>query len=474
MDSKIKKNYLLNTINQVLLLIVPLITTPYLSRVLEPDGIGVFSYRSSITAYFVLFANLGISCYGQRAISYCQEDKKRRSITFWETTVLKAFSSCIALFIYVVMASKSDSKILYYIMSLNIISNLFDISWLYQGIEDFKSIAIRNLFFKILNVICIFIFVKEKNDLYTYTFISYGGMALNSLSLWFGLNKYLSFVPLNQLHPLKKLPVVLSLFAPTIAIEIYTVLDKTMIGWITKDAFQSGYYEQALKITRTALAVVTSMGAVMMSRIGHYHASKEESKLNSALLESYNFVWFLSIPICFGLMAVSNNIVPWFFGEEYGEVSLLMKVLAPLVVFIGISNVTGIQYLVPVGRQRDYTLSVISGSVVNLILNSILIPMYQSLGAAIASICAEFTVMVVQLYIVRTKISIPSILKLSSKYFVAGIIMFMSLSLIGKYLKPSITSTLLLVVIGFVIYTLTLLLERDRMVKEFLNIRKKD
>ena len=359
-------------------------------------------------------------------------------------------------------------------MSLNIISNLFDISWLYQGIEDFKSIAIRNLFFKILNVICIFIFVKEKNDLYTYTFISYGGMALNSLSLWFGLNKYLSFVPLNQLHPLKKLPVVLSLFAPTIAIEIYTVLDKTMIGWITKDAFQSGYYEQALKITRTALAVVTSMGAVMMSRIGHYHASKEESKLNSALLESYNFVWFLSIPICFGLMAVSNNIVPWFFGEEYGEVSLLMKVLAPLVVFIGISNVTGIQYLVPVGRQRDYTLSVISGSVVNLILNSILIPMYQSLGAAIASICAEFTVMVVQLYIVRTKISISSILKLSSKYFVAGIIMFMSLSLIGKYLKPSITSTLRLVVIGFVIYTLTLLLERDRMVKEFLNIRKKD
>ena len=173
-------------------------------------------------------------------------------------------------------------------------------------------------------------------------------------------------------------------------------------------------------------------------------------------------------------MAVSNNIVPWFFGEEYGEVSLLMKVLAPLVVFIGISNVTGIQYLVPVGRQRDYTLSVISGSVVNLILNSILIPMYQSLGASIASICAEFTVMVVQLYIVRTKISISSILKLSSKYFVAGIIMFMSLSLIGKYLKPSITSTLLLVVIGFVIYTLTLLLERDRMVKEFLNIRKKD
>ena len=474
MDSKIKKNYLLNTINQVLLLIVPLITTPYLSRVLEPDGIGVFSYRSSITAYFVLFANLGISCYGQRAISYCQEDKKIRSITFWETTVLKALSSFIALFIYVVMASKSDSKILYYIMSLNIISSLFDISWLYQGIEDFKSIAIRNLFFKILNVICIFIFVKEKNDLYIYTLISYGGMALNSLSLWFGLNKYLSFVPLNQLHPLKKLPVVLSLFAPTIAIEIYTVLDKTMIGWITKDAFQSGYYEQALKITRTALAVVTSMGAVMMSRIGHYHASKEESKLNSALLESYNFVWFLSIPICFGLMAVSNNIVPWFFGEEYGEVSLLMKVLAPLVVFIGISNVTGIQYLVPVGRQRDYTLSVISGSVVNLILNSILIPMYQSLGAAIASICAEFTVMIVQLYIIRTKISISSILKLSSKYFVAGITMFMSLSLIGKYLKPSITSTLLQVVIGFVIYTLTLLLEKDRMAKEFLDIRKKD
>ena len=133
------------------------------------------------------------------------------------------------------MASQCESSVLYYIMSLNIISCLFDISWLYQGLEDFKSVTIRNLLFKVLNVVCIFLFVNEKSDLYVYTFISYGGMAANSLSLWLGMHKKIKFIALEKLHPLKKLPMVLSLFAPTIAIEIYTVLDKTMIGWITKD-----------------------------------------------------------------------------------------------------------------------------------------------------------------------------------------------------------------------------------------------
>ena len=382
MDKKIKKNYLLNSINQVLVLIIPLITTPYLSRVLEPDGIGIYSYKSSITAYFVLFATFGISCYGQRAISYCQDDVYRRSVTFWETTIIKALSSSISLLFFLIMASQSASSTLYYIMSLNIISCLFDISWFYQGIEDFKSITIRNLFFKTLNVICILIFVRKKSDIYIYSLITLGGMALNSISLWMGIRRHIRFITLNQLHPLRRLPVVLSLFAPSIAIEIYTVLDKTMIGWITKDSFQSGYYEQALKITKTALAVVTSMGAVMMSRIGHYHAIKEKEKLNSTLYDSFRFVWFISIPICFGLIAISNNFVPCFFGKGYDDVSLLIRILSPLVVFIGISNVTGIQYLVPVGRQKDYTTSVVAGAITNLILNMILIPKFQSIGAA--------------------------------------------------------------------------------------------
>lgn len=265
---------------------------------------------------------------------------------------------------------------------------------------------------------------------------------------------------------------VLSLFAPTIAIEIYTVLDKTMIGWITKDSFQSGYYEQALKITRTALAVVTSMSTVMMSRIGHYHASKDKDKLISSLLESYKFVWFLSIPICFGLIAVSNNFVPWFFGKGYEDVSSLLKILSPLIICIGVSNVTGIQYLVPVGKQKQYTISVVIGSIVNLILNSMLISKLQSYGAAIASVCAELTVTVVQLIIVRKHIPVKSILKQSIKYIVAGLIMLISTSIIEKYLQPSIMSTIILVAVGMIIYSLVLFFEKDNMIKEFLYFKK--
>lgn len=473
MDKKIKKNYLLNSINQVLVLIIPLITTPYLSRVLEPDGIGIYSYKSSITAYFVLFATFGISCYGQRAISYCQDDVYRRSVTFWETTIIKALSSSISLLFFLIMASQSASSTLYYIMSLNIISCLFDISWFYQGIEDFKSITIRNLFFKTLNVICILIFVRKKSDIYIYSLITLGGMALNSISLWMGIRRHIRFITLNQLHPLRRLPVVLSLFAPSIAIEIYTVLDKTMIGWITKDSFQSGYYEQALKITKTALAVVTSMGAVMMSRIGHYHAIKEKEKLNSTLYDSFRFVWFISIPICFGLIAISNNFVPWLFGKGYDDVSLLIRILSPLVVFIGISNVTGIQYLVPVGRQKDYTTSVVAGAIINLILNMILIPKFQSIGAAFASTCGELTVSVFQLLLIRKEVPLLSILKLSIKYLIAGLVMIISLTFLNRFFKPSILSTLILIIAGAAIYFLVLLIEKDTMIKEFVITTKK-
>ena len=358
-------------------------------------------------------------------------------------------------------------------MSLNIISCLFDISWFYQGIEDFKSITIRNLFFKTLNVICILIFVRKKSDIYIYSLITLGGMALNSISLWMGIRRHIRFITLNQLHPLRRLPVVLSLFAPSIAIEIYTVLDKTMIGWITKDSFQSGYYEQALKITKTALAVVTSMGAVMMSRIGHYHAIKEKEKLNSTLYDSFRFVWFISIPICFGLIAISNNFVPWLFGKGYDDVSLLIRILSPLVVFIGISNVTGIQYLVPVGRQKDYTTSVVAGGIINLILNMILIPKFQSIGAAFASICAELTVSVFQLLLIRKEVPLLSILKLSIKYLIAGLVMIISLTFLNRFFKPSILSTLILIIAGAAIYFLVLLIEKDTMIKEFVITTKK-
>lgn len=460
MRKSIKRNFFYNAIYQILLLIIPLITTPYLSRVLGADGIGTISYAESMLNYFVLFANLGITTYGQREISYVQNKRKQRSIIFWNTKCLQFVTSAIAFVAFVAFSWQQKNRSLYFALSLQIVAIFFDITWLFQGMEEFGKIVLRNTIVKILNIIFVFTFVKSQNDLVLYAIGLTGFVLLGNFSLWGYLSNYIDKIDIKELHPFREINVVISLFLPTIAIQVYTVLDKTMIGVITHNSYENGYYEQAFKISRVALALVTSLGSVMMPRIAFY-LDKDFEYVRSTLYKAYRFVWMLSIPLTLGIVGVAPNLVPWFFGEGYEPVVQLLRILSMLIIAIGVSNITGIQYLIPSKRQHLLTVSVCIGAAVNFCMNMILIPYIQAIGAAIASVCAESIIAVVQLIMVRKELSIRKIVLSGKNYLLAGLIMLSLLLLESRFLTPSIMHTAIMTVSGAVLYCAILLLFRD-------------
>ena len=469
-NKSIKKNYIYNLTFQILTLIIPLITTPYLSRVLGAEGIGIYSYVESISAYFVLFATLGLTIFGQREVSYVQDDIKKRTIVFWETFIIQLVSSLICIVAYVFFSFLQNDPLLYLVLVINLFTVIANVSWLFQGMEEFGRIVLRNIIFKLLGLAYVFIFVTERDDVIVYLFGVAFFAFLNNLSYWTMLPKFVNRPSLKDLHPTRHLKTVFSLFLPTIAISIYTVLDKTMIGVITDDPCENGYYEQAIKMSKVVLTIVTSLGAVMVPRIGHYFSKGDMASVKSSMYNSYRFVWLVSIPLALGLISVSSNFVPWFYGKGFDEVVPLLGILGLLIIAIGISNVTGIQYLIPTGRQNFLSISVITGAVVNFALNLFFIRYYASIGAAVASVIAEFVISILQLYLVRKELSAFEIIKSGIHYYIAGAVMLAVLFFIRDLFTPSMINTLYLVVIGAATYFLSLIILRDDFLLSNVNI----
>lgn len=466
----IRKNYIYNLIQQILLMIVPLITTPYLSRVLGADGIGTVSYAESVSAYFVLFAALGLNLFGQREISYVQDNKEKRSIVFWETFILQCITSFAVIIGYIIFSLRQANPCLYFVLVFNLLSVTVNVAWFFQGIEEFSKIVSRNIIFKIINVIYIFLVVKSDVDLIYYLFGLTFFAFLGDVSLWLYLPRYIGLPKWQDLRPMRHLKVVFSLFVPVIAIKVYTVLDKVMIGVITKDAFENGYYEQAFKIAKLTQTIVTALGTVMIPRIGYEFERGNADEVRRLMYRGYKFVWFLGIPLSLGLICISANLVPWFYGDNYQKVVPLLNILSFFAVIIGISNVTGNQYLIPTKQQNIFTVSVAIGAVTNFLLNLILIKRFQSIGAAIASVVAEIVVMTVQLYFVRKELNPTVIVKSGSPYYIAGAVMTGVLYSIKQLVEPSIGNTFFLILCGMAVYGCVLLLMRDEFLLSLLNV----
>jgi O-antigen/teichoic acid export membrane protein len=338
---------------------------------------------------------------------------------------------------------------------------MFDISWFFQGLEEFGKIVLRNFIFKVINILFIFVFVKDRSDIYIYLFGVSLFPILGNLSLWLYLKRYIVSISIKSIKPFRNIKAILSLFVPTIAMQVYLVLDKTMIGIITKSDFENGYYEQAIKISKMVLTIVTALGTVMIPRIGFHFGKGDIEKVKQFMYRAYRFVWCLGIPLCFGLIGISNNFVPWFMGEDFLQSIPLINILSFLILAIGINNVTGMQYLIPTKRQNIFTLTVIIGAIVNFTLNIILIHFYQSIGAAIASITAETTIALVQLLLVRKELSISIIIKSSIHYLISGFVMLIMIKTIGQFLVSSILNTVVLVLIGGTLYISILILIKD-------------
>lgn len=470
MKKSITKNYIYNLIYQVVVLILPLITAPYISRVLGAENIGIYSYTISIVTYFILFGSLGIAIYGQREIAYLQEKPEEYSKTFLEIVILRFITISISMIIfYFTFVQNGQYAVYYRILLLELFATCLDISWFFQGLEEFKKTVVRNTVVKIISIICIFTFVKTSDDLFKYFLIYVFSTTIGNISLWLYLPKYLKKINIKKINIFRHLKATLALFIPQIAIQIYTVLDKVMIGTIILDKSEVGFYEQSQKIIKMLLTIVTSLGTVMVPRMANTFINGDSKKIQQYLKKSFNYVFLISIPMIFGIMAVANNFVPLFFGEGYEKVIILMSVISPILLIIGLSNVIGTQYLLPTKRQKEYTISVVIGSIVNFSVNMLLIKKYGALGASIGTVVAEMVVTIIQFIFVRKDIHILDILKLSVKYILAGFIMFIICLLIGNFIKNSFICIIIQIFVGILIYMLILILLKDEFVLSIIS-----
>lgn len=467
----IKLNYIYNVSYQILTLITPLITTPYLSRVLEVDGIGLYSFTSSLVSYFIMFAALGTLNYGNREISYLQTDRKKRTQTFWEIELLSCISVFVCLIAYFIFTLFIYHKYtdLLILQSMCLVSVAADIAWLLQGLEEFGKVVGRNVVFKIINIVFIFVAIHSKSDLILYV----AGMCilelLSNLSIWLYLPKYVDRPNFRELHPFSHLRATIALFIPTVATTLYTALDKTMLNGITGATIENGYYEQANKISKMVLTLVTSLGAVMLPRIGKCFSENKKEEVKNLLYRSFRFVWFLGFPLCFGLMGIAHNFSPWFYGKGYDKVPNLLIILALLIPIIGVSNVIGIQYLITTKREKLLTRSVCIGAIVNFVFNLIFIPYMYSYGAAIASVISELVITILQLWYIRKELNIGKIFRLAPKYLFSGIIMLIVLALLNDIFPSGILYTCIMILSGFTVYMLSLLIMKDCFLMELIS-----
>lgn len=473
----LKKNYFYNLIYQLFTLIVPIFVTPYLARVLFSEGQGKYSFTYSIASYFVLFALLGFNIYAQRKIS-STDDKNLQSKYFWEIFILKSISTIISFSIFSVVVffdlCGEQYKLLLWVQSLQIIAVFFDITFLYQGNEEFGKIAFRNVVIKAFNIICIFLFVKNDGDLLIYTIIQSSSTFISSITLWFGIKKYLVKINIKDLKPVAHLKDTLILFIPTIAQSIYTFLDKTILGFIINDDSIVGCYDTADKIVRLALTVITAIATIYTPRNSYYYNNDMDKELKENTNFLCKFVCFAGFPMMLGLIAISNNFVPWYLGYEYGKdniemVILFINLLSPIIIFIGLDSVIGGAYLVPIHKDLQYTISVCSGAIVNFALNILFINLFGTLGAIFATLIAEIIVSISMIYFTRKEIQYFAIFKSVWKCFVAGIIMFVICFCLSNFLVSSILNTFVITIIGVSIYLIVLVILKEKLVYDFFD-----
>lgn len=470
-NKSIKKNYLYNLIYQVLILVLPILTTPYISRVLGPENVGIYSYTISIVTYFSLFGSLGVSLYGQREIAYARENNSKRKKIFFEIIIFRFITMLISIAIYFFTFIRNGEYQEYYqILILYLLAAAFDISWFFQGMEEFKKTVTRNVIVRLVSVCCIFIFVKEKEDLSKYLLIYSLADFLGNLSLWLYLPKYLKGKTIKNLNIAKHMIPIVLLFIPQIAIKLYNIVDKTMIGYMIEGKAELGNYEEAYKVINVLFTVVASLGVVMVPRIASVFASGNKKKLNEYIIKSFAFVFFLAFPMMFGIITISKEFVPIFLGQGYEKAATIINILAPMILLCGITNVIGTQYLLPTKRQKQYTISILAGLIVNIILNLILIPPYGAYGASIATTISQFIVVVVQIYYIKDEININKAFFPGRRYLTSSIVMFGLCLLVGNFIKNEIASVIVKMIIGGITYLLMLILLRDRYVKEVKDI----
>lgn len=462
---KILKNYAYNFSYQLLVIILPILTTPYVTRIFSSEDLGTYGYFNSIVTYFILLATLGVANYGTKEVS---ANRKNIQPTFWGIYSLQVVAAFISIVLYLLLcwSVPSMQNPVAYILGLSLLSKGLDISWLFQSLEDFRKITIRNITVKLLGILSIFLFVKTPNDLYLYVFLLTGFELLGQLSMWLPAKEFIGKPHFDVVHAKEHLKPVILLFLPQIAISLYVTLYRTMLGALssTKDV---GIYDQALKIINILLTIVTSLGSVMLPRVSSLLSSgdyKAVNKMHEMSFLIYNLIIF---PIIAGMLIVNKDFVNFFLGKDFQEARVAIEIMIARMFFIGWKNIMGIQILIPHNKNREFMLSTTIPAFVSVGLNLLLIPSLGFIGASITSVLTEALVWVIQYYYTRSYLKEVPILSSMLKIILSSSLMYIILLLLQPLLKfSSVVNVGIYGILGAVFYISFILVFRVVNIKE--------
>lgn len=464
------KNFLYNIIYQLLTFFVPLITVPYVSRVLGAENVGIYSYTYSIVYIFMLFGMLGINNYGSRTIARVRDDKDELSKTFFSIYFFQLIINILALVIYFayVLLIDPSYKTIYFIQAIFLISICFDINWFFFGLEKFKITITRNLIIKILSVILIFILVKDKSDLNIYTFIMSFSTLLSQVFLFIILPKYIIFKKVKFKEIFSHFKEVLYLFIPVLAFSIYKVMDKTMIG-LFSSMTQVAYYEYAEKLMNIPTAIISALGIVMLPHMSYIMGNDKEN-YKKTIFDSMKLVSKLSTIMCLGLILISSDAVKVLFGNEFEESSSILILLSTTILASSWANVIRTQFLIPLKKDKVYIRSTFIAAIVNLILNVIFIRKYAAIGACIGTVISEFIVMFYQIFSTKKDLEYKKYMISLIGEGVQSLIIIMIAFVISAFIHNIYVR---LIVKVFISVFLFILLNKEYIINDFLGKNKR-
>lgn len=453
--SSVRSSFIWNASYQVVRIIIPLITIPYLSRVLGAELLGTFSYTFTVANYFTLFVLLGLNQYGVRQLAVVRSNGKDESREFCSIFAMQLGTGAIVSSIYLgyVFFCPPSLRLISAIWFIWVISESFDVAWLFFGREQFRLITVRNFAVRLATVVLIFLFVRDRGDFLVYCLLQAAGNAISCLILWPMLKGSISFSRPSWPDVRRHIKPNVMLFAPIVAIACYTQLDKLFLGSMSSMA-EVGYFDASEKISTIPLAVIQALGTVMLPHVSRLAASGEDGAAKRSVGNSVWLSGILSIAFMFGIAGVAKQFVPVFFGPGYEPVVTMMPLLSVIIPIVAWSNVLGIQCLLPYGRDRQYLVSVLAGAAVNIFLNVLLIPVFHGMGAVAAVIASELTVTLVQVLYLREGLPLGRWLLDSAPFAAIGLAMFVAVRSAGEYLGASVLGLVLQVALGAAVYAL--------------------
>lgn len=476
--SSLKRNFIMNAILTMSSFIFPLISFPYVSRILLPEGTGKVSFATSLIAYFVMFAQLGIPTYGVRACARVRDDKEKLSRTAHElliiNLVMTAVSYAVLALALIFVPRLRQERLLYIVVSFTIFFTTIGMEWLYKALEQYTYIAVRSIAFKVVALVAMFVLVREKEDYVIYGGISILASSASYVTNFFHARRYIFMKPLGGYQFRPHLKAVMVFFAMSCASTIYTNLDTVMLGFMDTDT-TVGYYNAAVRIKNILVSIVTSLGTVLLPRASYYVEHKLWDQFRGITRKALNFVFVAATPMMLYFILFARDGIYLLSGPEYAGAVLPMQIAMPVLLFVGISNILGIQILVPMGRELSVLWSIVAGAVVDLVLNALLIPRFGAAGAATANMVAEGAVMVVQLVMLQKEV-LPSMKKIqywkiglalaagvAASWWVNGLDLSRWGQTLGSFLSLALSAVLF-----FAAYGLTLLVAREPLVRQVL------